>query len=243
MERLNESRIGGVIAESFAVRASIATSSTLHAQHGAGIFVGLDGDVAVSEPGGACARGRVVVVPPDLPHTAGSRGPTVGMLYDPELCPQVAAEARQRGGAYVLGGPVAARLCSAVAAHRASLFRGDVLEGLGREASAWFAAPRRALDRRVACLLEALRSPLEGEFAQHRRQSGPPSGPLRARRRRAHPHLPAVAPAARGARGLHPSRRHHGGAPHRLRRSRPLLPDLPPHAGLLPDGAARRGDS
>jgi hypothetical protein len=35
MERLNESRIGAVIADAFAVRAWTGTASTLHAAHGA----------------------------------------------------------------------------------------------------------------------------------------------------------------------------------------------------------------
>ncbi|WP_437570372.1 helix-turn-helix domain-containing protein [Sorangium sp. So ce542] len=163
MGRLNESRIGAVIAESFAVRASTAMASSLHAEHGAAVLVGLESDVtvAVPEPGGAVVRGRVVVVPPDLWHAASSPGPTIGLLYDPEETPHVAGYARQRGGACPLEGRLLARVDGAVAAHRASLSRPDVLDGLAREIAAWLAqaSPRRAPDGRVARVLEALRDP------------------------------------------------------------------------------------
>ncbi|WP_437675772.1 helix-turn-helix domain-containing protein [Sorangium sp. So ce131] len=161
MERLNESRIGAVVTEEFAVRASTSTTSTLHAQHGVGILVGLDADVVVTEPGGGCVRGRVVVVPPHLPHEVASPGPTVGLLYDPEMAPDVAAYSRRHGGAFPLEGGLRARLGEAAAAHRASLAHPEVLAGLAREAAAWLGreAPRRGLDGRVARVLEALRHP------------------------------------------------------------------------------------
>ncbi|WP_437484449.1 helix-turn-helix domain-containing protein [Sorangium sp. So ce1014] len=166
MGRLNETRIGAVIAEAFAVRASTAMASTLHAEHGAAVLVGLESDVTVTvpEPGGAVVRGRVVVVPPDRWHAASSPGPTIGLLVDPEEMPRVASYARLRGGACPLEGRLLARVEAAVAAHRASLSRPEVLDGLAREVAAWLAreSPPRALDGRVARVLEALRDPAAG---------------------------------------------------------------------------------
>jgi AraC-like DNA-binding protein len=161
VERLNESRTFGVIEDTFAVRFSLRTRSSLHAQHGAGIFVGLETDVIVTEPGRAPVRGRVVAVPPDVPHAAWSPGPTVGLLYDPEGLPHIAELARLRGGAFPVQGREAARLLEAVTAHRASLTRGEVLGGLAHESSTWLARglPCPAPDRRVARVLEALREP------------------------------------------------------------------------------------
>ncbi|AKJ00989.1 AraC-like DNA-binding protein [Archangium gephyra] len=161
MERLNESRIGAVITEAFAVRASTATESTLHAQHGAALLVGLDGEVTVTEPGRASVRGRVVVVPPHLPHAVASPGPTLGLLYDPELAAHVASYSRGRGGAFPLEGRLAERLGAALTAHRASLSRPDVLAGLAREYADWLSqeSPRAEPDARIARVLEALRTP------------------------------------------------------------------------------------
>ncbi|WP_437812790.1 helix-turn-helix domain-containing protein [Sorangium sp. So ce1078] len=163
MGGLNETRIGAVIAEAFAVRASTAMASTLHAEHGVAVLVGLESDVTVTEPepGGAVVRGRVVVVPPDRWHAASSPGPTIGLLYDPEEMPHAATYARLRGGACPLEGRLRARVEAAVAAHRASLSRPDVLDGLARELAAWLAreSTRRAPDGRVARVLEALRDP------------------------------------------------------------------------------------
>jgi AraC-like DNA-binding protein len=161
MERLNESRIAGVITPSFAARASTSTRSTLHAQHGVGIFVGLESDVTITAEDGATVSGRVVVVPPDLPHAAESPGPTLGLLYDPEAAAQVAGFARLRGGAFPLEGRLGARFREAACSHSASWFNTQVLDGLAREPMAWLAgeAPRRDLDKRVARLLEALRDP------------------------------------------------------------------------------------
>ncbi|WP_437876493.1 helix-turn-helix domain-containing protein [Sorangium sp. So ce513] len=163
MGRLNESRIGAVIAEAFAVRASTAMRSTLHAEHGAAILVGLDSEVTVTVPGpgGAVVRGRMVAVPPDVWHAASCPGPTLGLLYDPEVMPHVAGYTRLRGGPRPLDGGVLARLDGAVAAHGASLSRPEVLDGLARELAGWLAegSPPRAPDARVARVLEALRDP------------------------------------------------------------------------------------
>jgi AraC-like DNA-binding protein len=159
MERLNESRIGAVVTDAYAVRASTATASTLHAQHGVGMLVGLEHDVTVTEPGRGLVRGRVVVIPPHQWHAVSSPGPTLGLLYDPEAEPHVAGYARARGGAFPLEGPLAARLGAAIASHRASLCRPEVLDGLAREVGNWLAkdSPGRALDRRVARVLGVLR--------------------------------------------------------------------------------------
>jgi AraC-like DNA-binding protein len=166
--RLNETRFGGVVDDAFAVRASApgsaarATASTLHAQHGAGLLVGLDRDVIVSAPGQPPVRARVVAVPPDLLHAARGEGHGVGLLYDPELAPHVAGYTRARGGAFGVEDRLAARLVDAASQHRASLDRAEVLAGLAQEASQWIAAtspPRRRMDRRVARLLDTLRAP------------------------------------------------------------------------------------
>ncbi|HEX8440783.1 AraC family transcriptional regulator [Archangium sp.] len=161
MERLNESRIGAVLTEAFAVRASTGTLSTLHAQHGVGVLVGLDGDVTVTVPGREPVSGRVVVVPPHLPHATACPGPTLGILYDPELAPHVAGYSRVRGGAFPLEGRLAARFGAAPASHRADLSRPEVLDGLAREYAVWLAkeSPRREPDSRVIRVLEALRDP------------------------------------------------------------------------------------
>ncbi|MCY1074989.1 AraC family transcriptional regulator [Archangium sp. miwbw1] len=161
MERSNESRIGAVLTDAFAVRASTATASTPHTQHGVGLLVGLDSDVTVTEPGRASVCGRVVAVPPHLLHAVDSPGPTLGFLYDPELAPHVAGYTSGSRGAFPLEGRLAARLEAALATHRASLSRPEVLDGLARECSDWLAgeSPRREPDRRVARVLEALRDP------------------------------------------------------------------------------------
>ncbi len=175
--RLNETRIGGVVADAFAVRASApgaaarASASTLHAQHGAGLLVGLDRDVIVTAPGRSPVRARVVAVPPDVLHAAHGEGAGVGLLYDPELAPHVAAYTRAHGGAFAVEDRLAARLVDAVTQHRASLGRADVLAGLAQEASRWIAdasPPRRRMDPRVARLLDTLRTPeLERAAGEH----------------------------------------------------------------------------
>lgn len=160
MARLNETRVAGVIADAFAIRASTSTTSSMHAQHGAALFVGLDADVVISEPGRPPVRGRAVVVPPDVQHGGVSPGPTLGMLFDPELTPQVAAFARARGRAVPLEGRLGAHVQAAAAAQRASIFRGPALAGLAREVADLFTGERHPQpDRRVARVLEVLRDP------------------------------------------------------------------------------------
>jgi AraC-like DNA-binding protein len=161
MLRLNESRIGGVITDAFAARASPSLVSTLHSQHATMIYAGLDADVTVTEPDRPPLRARIVVVPPEVPHATFCPGPAIVLHHDPELVPRVAAYARGRGRSAPLEGRLAARLDGALGSHRASLSRPDVLAGLARESAAWFAeeAPRRDLDTRVASVVEALRDP------------------------------------------------------------------------------------
>jgi len=157
MVGLNDSRvIGGAIEDRYAVRASTSMASTRHAQHGTGVFVGLEGDVSV-DAGGRRVVGRIVVVPPDLVHTAACAGLTLGLLYDPEVEPAIAATARSRGAPFALDGAAAARLAGAAVAHRASLDRLDVLHGLGDEAARGLRGTARPVDRRVARVVEALR--------------------------------------------------------------------------------------
>lgn len=161
MEGLNESRIGAVITEAFAVSVTASTPPALHARHGVRVLVGLDSDVTVAEPGGAQARGRVVMVPPDISHTSACSGPSLELMYDPELLPEAAGYARLRGGVFPLEGRLASHFEEAVDAHRAILSRPDVLDGISRESAARLSkeSPRRGPDRRVARLLEALRDP------------------------------------------------------------------------------------
>lgn len=162
MVRLNESRIiGAVVTEAFAVRASMSTVSSLHAQHGAALIAGVDGEVTVTVPGLAPVRGRMVVVAPHLRHAVTCAGPTLGFLYDPELSPHVAGYSRLHGGAFPLEARMAARLGAALDAHRACLGAPQVLEGLAREVAAWLASSPsgRVPDRRVARVVEALRDP------------------------------------------------------------------------------------
>lgn len=161
MRRLNESRIGGVLTDAFAVRAAASLRSTLHARHSVALIVGLDSDVTVAGSSGPCVRGRVVLVPPDVPHAATCPGPMLAIYHEPEAAPEVAGYARLHGEARSLAGVLGARLGDAVVAHRASLARAEVLSGLAHEAAARFAgaAPRRGIDRRVARVLEALVDP------------------------------------------------------------------------------------
>ncbi|WP_426752089.1 helix-turn-helix domain-containing protein [Myxococcus sp. Y35] len=163
MARLNESRMGAVLTEAFAVRASTSTHATPHAQHGAAILIGLDADVELTEATGTRVHGRVVVVPPHLTHAVASPGPTLGLLFDPERMPRAAAYSRARGGAFPMEGALSSRLHGALLAHRASLANPAVLDGLARELAHWL--PRDTvpapIDGRVARVLEALRDPCE----------------------------------------------------------------------------------
>jgi AraC-like DNA-binding protein len=155
---LNDSRISGFVSPDYAVRASPGTFSAMHAHHAVGIFVALEHDAWVRDGDGAEIRGRVVVMPPDLAYEAQSPGATLGMVFDPETMPEVAAFARSRRGAFVVEGALADRWLAAAYAHRASLSQADVLAGFGDEVARSLPRERRPIDRRVALALERLRA-------------------------------------------------------------------------------------
>jgi AraC-like DNA-binding protein len=161
MRRLNETRIreqtqGAVLADAFAASAAVSVATSVHARHATMVLIGLDADVSVTG-----ARGRVVIVPPDVAHTAACPGPNVGLLYDPELAPGIATRARdgRGGGAFALEGREAERLLAAVTSQRAALGRPDVLAGMALEAAARIAGPAsaRGPDRRVEKIAQLLR--------------------------------------------------------------------------------------
>jgi AraC-like DNA-binding protein len=160
--RLNGSLIGTCLGGELAVRASTATASTPHAQHGTGVFIGLEREVALTRADGRVARGRVVVVPPDVVNAIDSPGPTLGILHDPEAAPRLAAFTRGGGGGgFAVTGRLADRLVEAARAHRARLADPGVLAGLAHECAAALGADAaaRRIDRRVARAVEALRDP------------------------------------------------------------------------------------
>ena len=139
MARLNESRIGALLTEPFGATFTKRASSSLHAEHGTALLVGLDADVTVQTSSGT-RRGRAVVVPPDVPYVATCPGPTVTYSFDPELC----------------GVPSTTHVVAAAHSHRATLVKADTLSGIGHE----LLAPRaRPIDRRIARLAAALRDP------------------------------------------------------------------------------------
>jgi hypothetical protein len=151
MGRLNESRTSAVLDDALAVRAVRALAPEAHAQHAITLLIGLDGDVAVN----AAVRGRAVLVAADVTHRATAAGPVLELAYDPEAIRTIAVE-----GVRVVDGAMRTRIAGAVAAHRASITRPDVLGGLAREIGRCLAiAPPRRLDRRVAAVVEALRDP------------------------------------------------------------------------------------
>ncbi len=159
MARLNDSRIGTVLDDQYGVRASSRTTSTLHAQHGAALFVTLEAPLTVVDASGVITRGRAVLVPPDLAHDVHSPGPTIGICYDPERLPRVAARARCRTTACALDGRLAQKLVEQAHAHRGGLDQLDVLRGIADETAGWIGTESpRPLDARVAAVAEALRA-------------------------------------------------------------------------------------
>jgi len=162
MARLNESRISRVLGDSFGVRSSVRTVSSMHAQHGAALFITLDAPMSVTDARGERAIGRVLLVPPDLENSVHSEGPVIGICYDPERLPRLAARSRTSGTAQALDGRVARWLVEAAISHRAELTNPDALCGIAQEAATQLAtefAPR--IDTRVAAIVEALRDPAE----------------------------------------------------------------------------------
>jgi AraC-like DNA-binding protein len=161
MARLNETRISALLTEPFGGTFMRSAATSRHAAHGAGVLVGLDCDVTVRGDDSA-VRGRAVLVPSDVSYAARCPGPVVWYVFDPELCPRIAAVARAHGRPRVLDGAVASHVVGAVHAHRADLSRSAVLAGVGGEAQrALGNGTTRAPDRRIAQLVEALRDPSE----------------------------------------------------------------------------------
>jgi AraC-like DNA-binding protein len=171
MARLNVSRmakdggesIGGFIAQAWGVRASTAMASSWHAQHAVALFVGLDAEVRVDDAAGRTVQARAVVVPADLVHTAACPGPTLGILYDPEVVPSMGRLGRVRGQPFALEGRHAARCAGALREARADLSENATLHELARvcarEAAPGGGGDGPGLDRRVARAVELLRGP------------------------------------------------------------------------------------
>lgn len=132
-------------------------SSSLHAQHGVSVYVGLERDVIVRQASGQELRGRAIVVPADHEHSMTTTGPTIGFLYDIEVFHAIDGYARE--GARAIDDRFGKRLVAAVHAHRSSLTSRAVLEGLGRESALAAVGRPRSLDRRVAHTIELLRDP------------------------------------------------------------------------------------
>jgi hypothetical protein len=173
MTRLNESRIASLLGGRYGVRASAWTASTLHAQHGAALFVTLDAELTVTGSGGEIVRGRAIVVPADLEHGVHSPGPVIGICYDPERLPRVAARCRSRAGAHALDGRLARKLIAQANAYRAELAHLDVLSGIADEAASWLARDSETpsesvcrIDSRVAAAVEALRDSDDADSAR-----------------------------------------------------------------------------
>jgi AraC-like DNA-binding protein len=159
MTRLNETRISAVLGEPFGATFSRSAAAVRHTEHGACVLVGLDADVAVAGDAGA-ARGRAVIVPADLPYTASCPGPVAVYTFDPELCPRLAGAARAAGGPHALDGAARTRVVGAVVGAGAALARPAVLTAVGDEIHRALATGAvRAVDRRIARLVEILRDP------------------------------------------------------------------------------------
>jgi AraC-like DNA-binding protein len=160
MARLNESRMVSVVGDAFGVSAAPELRSAMHAQHGAALLVGLDHDVTVIDACGARASGRVMIVPPDVPHEVYAPGPVVGMLFDAEARAHVTAYAKREPAPRAVDRQAAAHLIGLVRAHRHALEQREVLDGIAHETADFLKAesPPRT-DRRVARVLDALRDP------------------------------------------------------------------------------------
>lgn len=154
MRRLNESRIAALLTEPYGAAFLQSASSRLHVEHGVSVLIALDSDVQIGR-----ITGRVVVVPPDVPHAAHAPGPVVSYAFDPELCPRVAAFARE-GHVRAMDGRLGSRLSEVVAAARGALSDPEVLRGAGAEVARILSLARpRPIDRRVARAVEVLRDP------------------------------------------------------------------------------------
>lgn len=152
MARLNESRTSALLTEPFGAAFTIVAETSPHAEHAVSVIVGLDCDVEVTSAR-RNVRGPAVVIAPDTMHAARSPGPALSLSFDPELCPGIAAFAREHGTS-VLREP--ARI---VRAHAASLTTRDTLVGVGSEIASRFSGSGPRRDRRIARLLDDLRDP------------------------------------------------------------------------------------
>jgi AraC-like DNA-binding protein len=152
MERLNESRTSALLTEPFAAAFTTTAAASPHTEHAVAVIIGIDGDVAVGT-GAATLRARAIAVAADTAYSARSQGPSLKLSFDPELCPGVAAFAREQRLTRVDG------LAGIARAHRAALTTRATLAGIGGEIADRLAgsAPRR--DRRIARLLDELRDP------------------------------------------------------------------------------------
>ncbi|HTL38944.1 MAG TPA: helix-turn-helix domain-containing protein [Kofleriaceae bacterium] len=158
MPRLNDSRIGAVLAPDLAVRATTHTYSSSHSAHGVALFIGLEHDVEIRSSAGPM-RGRAVLVASDVEHAVASQGPTIGICFDPERLPRVAGFARRGGPAQVLDGHHSRQLVGAATAHRAQLADPHTLAGMAGEAAELLSSTAVRIDPRVARVVEALREP------------------------------------------------------------------------------------
>jgi len=150
MRRLNESRMAAILTEPFGGTFALGSATTLHAQHGTAVLIGLDADVAIG-----AVRGRVLIVPPDTLHAASCPGPIASYMFDPELCPRIAGFAKA-GGTRALD----VRHSGCVLANRGALARPEVLAGVGSELERSLATGEvQRLDPRIARLLDDLRDP------------------------------------------------------------------------------------
>lgn len=148
MARLNETRMSAVLEERLGAAFTTCLIADPHASHATTVIVGLDADVNVG-----AVRGRAVLVPPDVVHSARCAGPVVAFTFDPELAPRIAGYARERGTT-----ALDPRVAAPVHAAAASLVHPDVLRGAGEEvASILDRGAAARIDRRIARVAEGLR--------------------------------------------------------------------------------------
>jgi AraC-like DNA-binding protein len=148
MARLNETRTSAVLYEQIGAAFTSYLIADSHASHATTVMVGLDADVIVG-----AVRGRAVLVPPGVVHSARCAGPTVSFTFDPELAPRIAGFARERGTSVL-----ESRVAAPVHAVAASLADPHVLHGAGDDVATLLDRGTAArIDRRVARVAESLR--------------------------------------------------------------------------------------
>ena len=152
MIRLNESRTSALLTEPLGAAFTRAAATSTHAEHAVAVIVGLDGDVDVTTARGT-VRGAAVVVAADTMYASRSAGPALSLAFDPELCPGVAAFAREHGTSAIR------ELAEIARAHGGSLSARDTLVGVGSEIASRLTGSPPRRDRRIASLLDELRDP------------------------------------------------------------------------------------